>query len=40
MINLDVAATPLDVDTDMEDEENDEWQTVLPRMRKKKVLMK
>ena len=40
VINLDTAATPLDIDTDIKDEEVDEWQTVLPRMKKKKVLMK
>ena len=39
VINLDVAATPLDIDTDMEDEEVDEWQTVLLRTRKRKVFM-
>ena len=40
MANLDVAATPLDIDTDMEDEDADEWQTILPTMRTSKALMK
>ena len=40
MINLDAATTPLDIDTYMEEEDADEWQTVLPWTRKRTVLMK
>ena len=36
---LNVAATPTDVDTNME-KEVEEWQTVLPKSRKRKVLSK
>ena len=38
VLHIDVLNTPLDIDTDMEDDV--EWQTVQPRMRTSKVLMK
>ena len=37
-VNLNVAATPIDADAEME--EDDEWQTVRAKSKKKKVLMK
>ena len=37
--DINVASTPIDVDTDME-EDVEEWQTVLRTSRKKKVLVK
>ena len=38
-VDFNVASTPIDVDTDTE-EDVEEWQTALPKSRKKKVLMK
>ena len=36
-VDLNVAATPIDVDADME-EDDEEWQTILPKSKKQKVL--